>query len=155
MRDLRQGLVGVELPGRFQVLPGRPAVILDVAHNPHAAGGLAQNLGAMGVFRRTLGVFAMLRDKDIAGVAQAVKGRIDDWFVAGIAHPRGASAADVARVLDEAGVAQVREFGSPAAAFAAAWESAGQNDRICVFGSFFTVADVVKHLQATTARRSG
>ena len=63
---IRDGLLGVELPGRFQVLPGRPAIVLDVAHNPHAARALAATLGTMGYFPETLAVFGMLADKDIA-----------------------------------------------------------------------------------------
>jgi dihydrofolate synthase / folylpolyglutamate synthase len=54
---VRQGLLAVELPARFQVLPGRPATILDVAHNPHAAAVLAENLDSMGYFPVTHAVF--------------------------------------------------------------------------------------------------
>ncbi|HEX6829075.1 MAG TPA: bifunctional tetrahydrofolate synthase/dihydrofolate synthase [Burkholderiales bacterium] len=154
MRDVRQGLLGVELAGRFQVLPGRPTVVLDVAHNPHAARGLAGNLAALGRSRRSLAVFAMLRDKDIAGVVRALKDGFDAWLVADIAHPRGASAADIAAVLRAEGVAgEVIEFESPSQAYARACEIAGQDDKICVFGSFFTVADVLGRLAA--ARRNG
>jgi dihydrofolate synthase/folylpolyglutamate synthase len=45
MQDIRRGLAEVELAGRFQVLPGRPAVVLDVAHNPQAARVLADKIG--------------------------------------------------------------------------------------------------------------
>src|SRR5256885_16986345 len=63
----------VELPARFQVLPGRPTVVLDVAHNPQAAGVLAENLAGMGFYPETYAVFGMLRDKDIEGVCRALK----------------------------------------------------------------------------------
>ena len=86
---LREGLLTVELPGRFQVLPGRPTVVLDVAHNPHAAGVLADELGAMGFFASTIAVFGMFADKDIAGVAAAMNPRVDRWFVAPLPGPRG------------------------------------------------------------------
>ena len=69
MGAIRRGLVEVELPGRFQVLPGRPVVILDVAHNPQAAERLGESLARMGTFATTYAVFGMLKDKDIAGVA--------------------------------------------------------------------------------------
>ena len=62
---VRQGLLTVQLPARFQVLPGKPAIVLDVAHNPHAAAVLAQNLDMMGFYPRTHAVFGMLNDKDI------------------------------------------------------------------------------------------
>ena len=79
-QDVRRGLALVDLPGRFQVLPGRPAVIFDVAHNPHAAAHLARNLDSMGFFPLTFAVFGMLADKDIDAVIGHLKGNIDHWI---------------------------------------------------------------------------
>jgi dihydrofolate synthase/folylpolyglutamate synthase len=142
---IRQGFALVELPGRFQVLPGRPAVILDVAHNPHAAAVLAENLSNMGFFPTTHAVFAMLRDKDIAAVSRRMAGRVDHWHVASLAAtPRGATAAEVAAALREARAGGViREHATVAQAYAAAREAADEGDRIVVFGSFHTVAEVM------------
>jgi len=156
MRELKQGLVEVALPGRFQVIPGRPAVILDVAHNPQAAEALAANLEQMGLCRRTLGVFAMLRDKDIAGVVRALNGRIDAWFVGGIAVPRGASATEVREAIAAVDAkAQVHASETPSQAFSRACESAGPDDRICVFGSFYTVAEVMREMRAGCGSSAG
>jgi len=156
MRDLRQGLVDVSLPGRFQVVPGRPTVVLDVAHNPQAAEALAASLDEMGRFRKTIAVFAMLRDKDIAGVVRAVRTRIDAWFVGGIDGPRGASAAEVREVIEvQEEIGPVRAFQTPSEAFAHACESAGADDRICVFGSFYTVADVMRDRQSGSGKYTG
>jgi len=143
LRDLRQGLAEVALPGRFQVLPGRPLVVLDVGHNPQAAAVLADNLSDMGSYPRTWAVFGMLRDKDIAGVVGLLARCIDRWFVCTLPPPRGARAAELALALRQAGVDAAREFENPAAAYAAACSGAAENDRIAVFGSFHTVADVV------------
>ncbi len=144
MQDIRKGLAMVDLPGRFQVLPGRPLVILDVAHNPHAAAVLAENLSSMGFSLNTIAVFGMLRDKDIAGVAAKLAGRIDRWHTATLDNPRGASSGELADALVHAGIAApVLQFASPRKAYAAAIGQAGENDRIVVFGSFHTVADVL------------
>ena len=62
---VRTGFALVELPGRFQIVPGQPTLILDVAHNPHAAATLARNLDQMGFFPRTHAVFGAMRDKDL------------------------------------------------------------------------------------------
>jgi dihydrofolate synthase/folylpolyglutamate synthase len=142
---LREGLLTVELPGRFQVLPGRPTVVLDVAHNPHAAGVLADELGAMGFAPSTTAVFGMFADKDIAGVAAAMNPRVDRWFVASLPGPRGAGADALRDVLIASGVAAsaVRVFPDIASAFLAARDHAGEADRIVVFGSFLTVAAVL------------
>ena len=143
-QDVRTGLATVELPGRFQVLPGRPVVVLDVAHNPQAAAVLAENLGEMGFYPETYAVFGMLRDKDIAGVCAALKGRISAWFAASLSGPRAASSADLARAIASSGAGgDVMQFASPAEAYAAARRRAGENDRIVVFGSFHTVAEIM------------
>ena len=139
---VREGLVTVSLPGRFQVLPGRPTVVLDVAHNPHAAGVLAAALATMGYHRQTTAVFGMLADKDIAGVVAVLRGAVDRWHVATLPGPRGASGEALAAVLRADGIAPeaIRRFDDVAAAYTAARESAGEADRIIVFGSFLTVA---------------
>ena len=143
MGAIRRGLLEVELPARFQILPGRPTVILDVAHNPQAARVLADSLRAMPRTGRTLALFAMLSDKDIDGVVAELKTEIDEWFVAGLPGPRGADAPRIARALSGAGT-PVTEYDTPAAAYRQAIRNAGQNDRILVFGSFLTVAAVLQ-----------
>jgi dihydrofolate synthase/folylpolyglutamate synthase len=139
---IRQALVNVELPGRFQVLPGRPTVVLDVAHNPQAARAFADTLGTMGYHPRTLAVFGMLADKDIEGVAASLVARVDRWYVAALPGARGASAARIARALSTAGVAAnaVRIYDSIEHAFVTARNDANETDRIAAFGSFLTVA---------------
>ncbi len=150
MQDIRRGLLEVELPGRFQMLPGRPAIVLDVAHNPQAARVLADNLGAQGqaYYRKTWAVFGMLRDKDIATVIDTLKGRIDHWLPCTLPGPRAASAAELAAMLLNAGViGPLPEFETPAAAFHHAEELVGEDDRILIFGSFLTVASAMRVLR--------
>jgi len=151
-QEVRTGLATVELPGRFQVLPGLPLVILDVAHNPHAAATLAQNLDNMGFHPYTYAVFGSMLDKDIEGVIAHLKGKVDHWCVTDLALPRAATAQQLKDKLLEAGVepefkpdaaCSIETFDTPAAAFANAQGRAGENDRIVVFGSFLTVAGVM------------
>lgn len=153
--EIRRGLLEVCLTGRFQVLPGRPQIILDVAHNPHAAAALAATLRNLPPTGKTIAVFAMLHDKDMAGVVGHLRGCIDLWLVAGIAQPRGAGAAELAEVLEKAGeAAKVQTFTDVAAAFGQACAMAGDDDRIAAFGSFFTVAEVLGVLPARTSASS-
>lgn len=149
-QDVRSGLVMVELPGRFQVLPGRPTVILDVAHNPHAASALNQNLGNMGFHPYTYAVFGSMHDKDIDGVLAAMAEHVDHWCLTGLPSARAATAPELAAKVqimleskEKAGEHTVQTFDSPAQAFANATGRAGENDRIVVFGSFLTVAGVM------------
>ncbi|MFA6070684.1 MAG: bifunctional tetrahydrofolate synthase/dihydrofolate synthase [Janthinobacterium sp.] len=150
-QEVRTGLVTVELPGRFQVLPGRPSVILDVAHNPHAAAALNQNLGNMGYHPYTYAVFGSMHDKDIDGVLAAMSEHVDHWCLTGLPSPRAATASELAAKVQimledkpDSSEHTVSIFDDPAQAFANAMSRAGENDRIVVFGSFLTVAGVMK-----------
>ncbi len=148
-QEVRTGLALVELAGRFQVLPGRPPVILDVAHNPHAAATLAQNLDNMGFHSYTYAVFGAMQDKDIDGIIAHLKDRVDHWCVTDLPLPRAASAGDIAEKLRQVygepdTEHTIETFVSPADAFANALSRAGENDRIAVFGSFLTVAGVME-----------
>ncbi|MDP3688238.1 MAG: bifunctional tetrahydrofolate synthase/dihydrofolate synthase [Sulfurimicrobium sp.] len=142
--NIRRGLLEVTVHGRFQVLAGRPLVILDVAHNPHAARALAANLQQMACRGKTFAVFAMLVDKDIAGVIAAMRDEIDLWLVAGIDHARGASAPELQAHLMNAGISAILTFVDTAAAYHHACQIAGEDDRIAAFGSFHTVAELMQ-----------
>jgi dihydrofolate synthase/folylpolyglutamate synthase len=145
MGAVRRALVEVALPGRFQVLPGRPQVILDVGHNPQAARALASSLGAMPRAGRTFAVFGMLADKDLEGVSRAMMGAVDRWIVCSLPGPRGADAERLrAAVASQCADAAVETCPDPAAAFARAKELARGDDRIVVFGSFYTVSGVMQ-----------
>lgn len=146
----------VTLAGRFQTIAESPRVIMDVAHNPHAAHALAENLKASRVQHgRTFAVFAMLADKDVRGVVEAVRDEIDVWYIASIDNVRGASAAELALVVaDEAPGAICKVFASAADAYLQAridietCIDGDENDKIVVFGSFFTVSSVMQLLRA-------
>jgi len=146
---VRNGFALVELPGRFQIIAGQPTLVLDVAHNPHAAAHLAVNLDAMGAFRQTFAVFGVMRDKDVDGVIAALKHRVDHWLPVDLPGPRAASADWIAGRLEAAGVARagpktsIECHADPSTALAAARGRASANDRIVVFGSFLTVADIL------------
>ena len=153
MEAVRRGLVEVQLAGRFQVVPGRPSLILDVAHNPHAARSLAQNLDGLPPCPHTYGVFAMLADKDIAGVASALDPHIDTWLVAGINTPRSAAAEKLDQVLEQCRVrGEIKICKNIPDALRYAYNAAGENDRIIAFGSFYTVAEVMVAKSLAVAR---
>src|SRR3989338_4421222 len=144
MDAVRRGLAEVQFAGRFQFVPGMPQLILDVAHNPHAARSLAQNLASLPPYPNTFAVFAMLKDKDIVGVAAALDPLIDTWLVASIAAPRGATAIELTQVLQQRAVrGAIQTFPNVTEALRYAYNAAGENDRIPAFGSFYTVAEAM------------
>ena len=144
MEAVRRGLGEVQLAGRFQFVPGKPTLILDVAHNPHAARSLAQNLASLPPCPHTYAVFAMLKDKDMAGVVAALDPHIDTWLAAGIDTPRGATPEKLDQVLQQCRVrGEIKICKNISDALRYAYNAAGENDRIIAFGSFYTVAEVM------------
>jgi dihydrofolate synthase / folylpolyglutamate synthase len=147
---VRTGLALVELPGRFQIVPGQPALVLDVAHNPQAVGALSLNLDAMGFFPRTHAVFGAMRDKDIAAIVARMAPLVEVWHCCDLPTPRAARAQDIAEIVQAStanrpgGAPAVFCHAGPAAALAQAVASADPADRIVVFGSFYTVGGVLK-----------
>ena len=151
-QHVRAGLARVELPGRFQIVPGRPAIVLDVAHNPHAVAALAHNLDQMGFHPRTHAVFGAMRDKDLDAILDRMAPLVDHWHFTDLPTPRAASAASL-RERHAALVAQGRCRGpgpvtvqchaTPSNALRTALGEADPADRIIVFGSFFTVGGVL------------
>jgi dihydrofolate synthase/folylpolyglutamate synthase len=144
---VRNGLVFVDLPGRFQIVPGQPTLVLDVAHNPHATAALALNLDAMGFFPCTHAVFGAMADKDIAAVLARMGPLVDRWYFTDLPTARAAQAADVLHMWQPQNkrndvLAEV--FADPESALQSALANADPADRIVVFGSFYTVGSVVK-----------
>jgi dihydrofolate synthase/folylpolyglutamate synthase len=152
-QEIRNGMAWVELPGRFQVLPGQPTIILDVAHNPHASAALAQNLENMAYHPYTIAVFGAMADKDIDGVLKPMMDKIDFWYLCDLPTPRAASAESLVTRLRSLGFKEgadsgIEVFSSPALAYESALKKAGEGDRISVFGSFYTVAGVLVYRNA-------
>ena len=144
---VRRGLATVELQGRFQIVPGQPVLVLDVAHNPQAAAALAFNLDQMGFYPRTHAVFGAMRDKDIPGMVARLAPLIDAWYLCDLPLPRAADADELAALLQPGlapGAAAPSRHANPAAALRAALAAADPADRIVVFGSFLCVGGVLK-----------
>jgi dihydrofolate synthase/folylpolyglutamate synthase len=146
---IRQGLAMAQVPGRFQRIARAPDVILDVAHNPEAARALAATLREQAIVGRTLAVVGMLADKDATEVFAALAGEIDAWWVCTPDSPRACDATALAATLrPQVGNTPVCVQPDVNMALAEARSTAREDDRILVFGSFYTVASVLDH--ATT-----
>ena len=141
---IRRGLLQAQLPGRFQTVSESPRLILDVAHNPHAASYLAGRLRELprngGKVRAVVG---MLHDKDIAGTLACLAPEIDQWYCAPLEGPRGASVEELAVHLTQA-----HQFTDVVSAWQQAMQDADSQDIVIVCGSFHTVAHVMAALDA-------
>jgi dihydrofolate synthase/folylpolyglutamate synthase len=144
---VRNGFAFVELPGRFQIIPGQPTLVLDVAHNPHSVAALAANLDAMGYFPTTHAVFGAMADKDLAPMLARVNPLIDRWYFTDLPTPRAAGGATLQTQWQAQNTrkdASSNAFADPMQALQAAITAADPTDRIVVFGSFYTVGGVLQ-----------
>lgn len=148
---VRNGLAMVELPGRFQIIPGQPTLVLDVAHNPHSVAALAENLDAMGYYPTTHAVFGAMADKDLLAMVERIAPLVDHWHLTDLPLARAATAqwlaSEMSGVTKGSGGACVQVAGchaSPRLALEAAVSAADPADRIVVFGSFYTVGGVLQ-----------
>jgi dihydrofolate synthase/folylpolyglutamate synthase len=143
---VRSGLVQVRLPGRFQVLPGAPEWILDVAHNPQAAEALAASLAARPCAGKTLAVCGILGDKDIEGIVAALRGGVSRWIAVGLDGNRALPPGILAERIRRAGARSVSAAADVAAGLAQARDGMQPGDRTVVFGSFLTVGPAIERL---------
>jgi len=148
---LEEGLRTVQLPGRFQIVPGPVQWILDVAHNPAAAGTLAQQLAAR-PGGRTIAVCGILGDKDIDGIARQVRDCFDAWIVVGLSTARALGADALAARLRAAGARNGSIATDVHAGCLAASRMAVAGDRVVVFGSFLTVGPALDWLESRPSR---
>ena len=143
--SIQKGITLTLLPGRFQEVKKMPSLILDVAHNPQAARSLSHNLKTHVVLGKTIAVFSILKDKDIFGVINELNLDIDDWFIAEIQNERAASIETISNTIQKINPsAHIEAFKNIQEAYQFASKEVTRNDRIIVFGSFFTVADIMK-----------
>lgn len=143
---VEEGLRTVRVPGRFQVVPGPVQWILDVAHNPAAAGTLARQLAAQPHSGRTIAVCGILGDKDIEGIVSEVRDCFDAWIVVGLTSARALSVDALANRLRAAGARNVSTAADVEAGCLDASAAAAKGDRIVVFGSFLTVGPAIEWL---------
>ena len=158
---VRNGLAMLELPGRFQIVPGQPTLVLDVAHNPHAVGALFENLDQMGFFPRTHAVLGVMADKDITAILTRMAPLVDHWHFCDLPIPRAATAQQLKSLHDGLnlrgpGPVTTACHSNPSEALRAAVAAADPADRIVAFGSFYTVGGVLKDgLPRLTAKHVG
>jgi dihydrofolate synthase/folylpolyglutamate synthase len=141
---LRRGLQSAFVPGRIQVLDGPVMEVVDVSHNPAAAAVLMNWLKKRPCKGITLAVFSMLEDKDIPGTLAEIGSEIDAWYVAPLTGKRAAPLDKLKNAFRQAAISTVEFSNSIDEAYYAAHKQAEPGDRVVIFGSFYTVAAILK-----------
>jgi len=147
-----RGIAEAHVPGRLQAFERDGVeIVVDVAHNPQAAGELSAWLAMHPPTGRVFAVFAALADKDVAGIVARLAPRVDRWWIAGLddAGPRGQGVDALAAALAKTMASAAIRKRDVAAAIAAACEQARSGDRVLVFGSFHTAAAALRALDAS------
>lgn len=149
-RSIEQGIRQTKWPGRFQVLtarPGRPEIVLDVAHNPAGAWALRSTLSAEYAERAVTMVFGVLRDKAVAEIAEILFPIAERLVVTRADNPRSATVQEIReagrRVSTEIDAAE-----SVAAAIEKAELAAGPAGLVVVTGSIYIVGEAMRALGA-------
>jgi dihydrofolate synthase/folylpolyglutamate synthase len=145
--QLRSALASVRMRGRFELIEGSPEIVLDVAHNMAAISGLRNNLADRPCPGRTLAVCGMLKDKPVRAMSHLLGPVVDEWHIGSIHDARGCSAKEMAREMEAGASIPVSTHDSVVSAFKAAQRAANPDDRIVVFGSFYTVGDIIRVLE--------
>lgn len=136
---VRAGLRGAELPGRFQILPGTPRWILDVAHNQDAVRTLVDNLQELDPAGAVHLVFAVLADKEAEAMARILAPVVDHWYLAEVVDARALPVATLAEQVRAGARIEPLVCASLEQAFACARSCAAPADVVVVSGSFKTV----------------
>ncbi|MFM2343412.1 MAG: hypothetical protein RLZZ210_20 [Pseudomonadota bacterium] len=147
-QDIRRGLIEIELDGRFTILAGQPTIVMDVAHNAHASLVLADNLDRMGFYPKNIAIFGAMQDKDIPSMLYPLKDIIDEWHICTLPTARSASLEQLHQAITLAcpnkPIYQYQDFGS---AYINIKQNIKQEERIAIFGSFYTVAEAMKYVK--------
>lgn len=144
LEAIHDGLATTHVPGRFETLSYEPDIIVDVAHNPQSARALAEHLQTQGVNGQTLAVFGAMADKDLRGIVEPLVDHVDSWYLATPATLRAAGVVDLETALSASGEQTYTDYENIMSALAAARTAAKQDDRIIIFGSFYTVAEAMQ-----------
>lgn len=143
--NIAQGLASVHLMGRLQKLHNQPELLVDVAHNAHAATELAKWLQANQTNHQTHAIFSILADKDIAGVVAIMQPLIQEWHLVSL---QGGRAIPVEALKDKMQALGVQAPIQVHQDFQSAWHSvclsANKLDRVVAFGSFLVVSGMLE-----------
>jgi len=146
LQCIKEALLTTKLVGRFDIMPGQPQIVFDVAHNPQAIKNMLQNMVKLPFAKHNIAVFGIAQDKDYAQVIQMCSKVFDKWYIAKIDSPRGLDSVEIAQLLAKNDIApsQIVICDNITLAMTNALKSANKDDRIICFGSFLVVDSAYK-----------
>lgn len=147
-QDLIEHVASVAgLPGRFQVVRQAPFTVLDVCHNPDAAGYLAQKLEQAADVDHWHFVIGIYSDKDHEGIFRHLAPLPASWYFTDLEAERGEEADELRRVLHDSCGLSAQSYDKVSSALEAAEKAMESGHGIAVLGSFSTVAAALDYLE--------
>lgn len=142
-----RGLDLVSLPGRFELIPGSPRLLLDVAHNPDSIKALMKAIGAYVQYDSMITIFGCAQDKDAQGILRNLAMGADKViFTRASGNSRAAKPQDLQRKYAEISGKSAQVAATLAEAIDLARRGAGRDDLVCITGSFYLVGEAKKML---------
>ncbi|CAM2798152.1 bifunctional tetrahydrofolate synthase/dihydrofolate synthase [Legionella worsleiensis] len=140
----RLAMKSIFLPGRLQLIKfNNRQILFDVSHNPQAARLLAARIKQMRINGRVHAIFSALKDKDISGLIVPLGDCINIWYPAQLDNKRAASSELLMTEFKNAALNVDFCYTDPVLAFEHALSQSDSDDLIVVYGSFFTVSQVM------------
>ncbi|HMT92114.1 bifunctional tetrahydrofolate synthase/dihydrofolate synthase [uncultured Thiothrix sp.] len=140
---LQKGILNATIAGRLQKLQSQPDVWIDVAHNPHAAENLANWLENNPIAGKTFVIFSILADKDIDGVIQSLRDKVDEWHIFPLDSPRAASLSTLESAFASVSLHNFQVYSDISHAWKTLTTKTASIDRVVIFGSFLVVSQAL------------
>lgn len=152
--SIKDALVTTNLKGRFQIVPGYPQIILDVAHNSHATETLLCNIKNLNKVENTYAVFGIANDKDVATIIKLCNNFFDNWFIAPIKSNKNINNIELLKIFMsvKGNTDKITLCKCIKEAFNNAKNIANINDRIVCFGSFLVIEEILKEINYATTK---
>jgi dihydrofolate synthase/folylpolyglutamate synthase len=142
---IRDALCDTQISGRFQYLQKSPDIILDVAHNEDAAKSLSRNIKNIG-YKKIIAVLGILADKDVYSIVEPFCSLISHWYIGTIDSQRGMNADEIKYRINSLfkNKLSIGTYSSVSSAFISALRAQDKDTLLLVYGSFYTVSEVLK-----------
>ena len=152
IENIKRGIQNVKLLGRYQVVKNEPEIIIDVAHNEDAAKKLKANLLKY-PRKKTHAVIGVLKDKDVYSLVKPMISIVDKWYCGTIDSDRGMNSQEIAsRIIGSTKDIDIKKYNSMEAAFENVLLNVKKNDRIVIYGSFYTVSEFLKFTEISNKK---
>ena len=150
---LNEGINNIALIGRYQRISSSPEIIIDVAHNADSAEKLMDNINREPK-KNTIAVVGILKDKDVYSLVKPMVNNVDKWFCGTINSERGMNSDEIkTRMSGAISHNDIETFDSIDEACTNAMKSLRKEDRLIVYGSFYTVSEFLDYYESISQDR--